>query len=112
MSFDLRLTTPACPIRDIQSLCGGYIQTVLARFKDRNLVMVVDEDGKLKEKPLNVMATWLTGFTADHIVGPAVLCREGLRDGEPDLVGFSGDEAAELAQEIVDSFLGKMEEDS
>lgn len=99
---------PENVLGDLQSLCGGYIQTVLARFQDRSLVLVLDEEGKLKDKPVNVIATWLTDFQMDKIVGPAVLCREGLRDGEPDLVGFSGEEASELAFEIVESFAGKL----
>ena len=99
---------PKNVLGDLQSLCGGYIQTVLARFQDRSLVLVLDEEGKLKDKPVNVIATWLTDFRMDKIAGHAVLCREGLRDGEPDLVGFGREEAAGLAQDIVESFLGKL----
>ena len=108
--FDLNIREldPGNILGDLQSLCGGYIQTVLARFQEQNMVLVLDEEGKLKDKPVNVIATWLSDFQMDKIVGPAVLCREGLRDGEPDLVGFDGEEAAKLAQDIVDSFLGKL----
>ena len=106
--LNIKELDPENVLGDLQSLCGGYIQTVLARFQDRSLVLVLDEEGKLKDKPVNVIATWLTDFQKDKIVGSAVLCREGLRDGEPDLVGFDGEEAAGLAQDIVDSFLGKL----
>lgn len=106
--LNIKELDPENVLGDLQSLCGGYIQTVLARFQGQSLVLVLDEEGKLKDKPVNVIATWLSDFQMDKIVGPAILCREGLRDGEPDLVGFTGEEAAELAQDIVDSFVGKL----
>ena len=67
-----------CPImRDLQELVGGYIQTVPLP-ESTEVVLVVDEDGKLKStaKP-NVRASRLSNSA---IVGNAVLV--GMVDGE------------------------------
>ena len=59
----------------LQDLVGGYIETVLVRMKPEEGVwplLIVDEEGRLKGKPLNTAATLLADV--DHnIVGDAVL---------------------------------------
>lgn len=98
---------PENVLEDFQRLCGGNIQIVPARLEDRDLILAVDEEGKLKGEDVNILGTFLTIKTlpADWIVGPAVLCQVGIRDGEPDLVGFEQKDAAELADQLVRGFL-------
>lgn len=90
-----------------QRLCGGPIQTVPARLGDRELILAVDEEGKLKDEEVNIIGTFLTmkSLPGDRIVGAAVLCQEGVRNGEPDLVGFDPEDAADLADQLVHDFM-------
>lgn len=98
---------PAKALEDFRRLCGGNIQTVSARLEDRDLILAVDEEGKLKGEDVNILGTFLTmkALPADRIAGPAVLCQEGIRDGEPDLIGFEQEDATELADQLVWGFL-------
>jgi Domain of unknown function (DUF3846) len=62
---------PNWSVRELQTLVGGYIE-VLRTIDGKYLV--VDEEGKLKKKPLNIQATrlYLHG-RHDPIVGTALL---------------------------------------
>ena len=97
---------PEKVLEDFQRLCGGFIQTVPARLGDRELILAVDEEGKLKDGEVNVLGTFLTmeALPGDRIAGPAVLCQEGVRNGEPDLIGFDPEDAADLADQLVHDF--------
>lgn len=69
----------------LRELVGGWLEVVRTR-DDR--IMVIDEEGKLKGKPLNQPATILYGSTADYIAGDAVLMDRPdayrlLNDGNP-----------------------------
>ena len=64
---------------------GGMIEIVRVHH---DIVMIVDDEGKLKNLPYNKVATYLYN-TDDFIVGPAILDK---RYG-PELVGLSQDEA-------------------
>lgn len=55
-----------------KAIGGGYIEIVPFR---PNLVMVVDEDGKMKRLPLNTVATRIyNSKTNDYIVGDVLVC--------------------------------------
>jgi hypothetical protein len=61
-------------LKELQSIVGGYIETV---FLNETTVMVVNEDGKLDELPINIRATEIirqAGIT-DTIVGDALVCK-------------------------------------
>lgn len=63
-------------LKSLQSLVGGYIEIVPT---NDGRLMVVDEEGKLKGKPVNMKATTLTrGIVADSdlIVGDVVVANE------------------------------------
>lgn len=52
-------------------------------------VLIVDEEGLLKDNPrTNLIASLLAG---QMIVGTVLIAREGMRNGEPDIKGFSLD---------------------
>lgn len=65
--------------------CVEHVQTI---FPDLHLL--VDESGKMKDpqKPLNTKASRLYPgtFYGDPIVGHAILCSLGYRNGEPDIL--------------------------
>ena len=78
----------------LQSEVDGYIETI--RIKDapnRHLIMVIDEEGKFKDKSINELA----GETAyirfdDYIVGDAIIVKEQ----DEDFVPLTDDEANEF----------------
>lgn len=60
-------------LKELQDYVGGYIEVV--RLKNDRL-MIVDEEGKCKNKPINLTAS-LVLFSenrCDRIVGDVVLC--------------------------------------
>ena len=75
-------------LKELQELVGGYIEVVptwlgddWAREEGVGLVMIVDEEGKLKGKPINSCATeMLANNIRDVIVGDAVIA--GVKDDE------------------------------
>ena len=60
-------------LKSYQDLVGGWIETVSA--KKKGLLMLIDEEGKLKHLPVNMMATHLMSrmYVGDVINGTAVL---------------------------------------
>ena len=79
------------------SLIGEQGLEIIRQWRKSHQVLLVDDCGLLRENPrLNVLASYLTGRV---IVGNAVMCKEGLRDDEPDIIGYSLHEvtAARLA---------------
>lgn len=87
-------------LEDMQALVGGYIETVGAQSLGRPLWMVIDEEGKLKGKPINLFATRIYRNPIDVIVGDAFICKEGLVNGEPDLVGLDPSDCAYLTRTL------------
>lgn len=62
-------------LTELQGLVDGYIEYV---YLGNGKVLVVDEDGKRKGKPVNMIATgWLrSDGRNDYICGPALLATE------------------------------------
>lgn len=61
-------------LESLQRAVGGYIQIVDAL---NGKCIVMDEEGKLKGKPLNRIATKLYCVAEDHIVGDVVVAEQG-----------------------------------
>ena len=79
----------------MQSMVGGYIERwCLQGHELDGLDLIIDEEGKLKERSYNPIATILAEilFHNDVIVGDTFVCAD---DGECNSVGLS--EAQELA---------------
>jgi hypothetical protein len=69
-------------LEELQTLVGGYIE--VARTTDGKY-LVLDEEGKLKRKPLNVAATRIYQHgRRDVIVGDAVVVDTKLEMNGPD----------------------------
>ncbi|MBQ2389610.1 MAG: DUF3846 domain-containing protein [Clostridia bacterium] len=75
----------------LQSEVDGYIETL--RIKDapgRCLIMIIDEEGKLKNKPVNELAGDIAYIRFDdYIVGDVVIVKEQ----DDDFVPLTDDEA-------------------
>ena len=79
----------------------NYIQVVCPKYYDDYLI-VLDEDGKLKPNHLNIIASamYATFEHGDPIVGDCLLVKEGIHNGEYDLVGLSLAEANKVKASI------------
>lgn len=72
----------------MSKLVGGYIEVVRTEYIPElycgcRMVMVVDDEGLLKQKPANTRASiFYPGY--DSIVGDVFLVGEGMVNGEPD----------------------------
>lgn len=53
-------------------------------------VLVIDDSGRLKDKPVNKLASLIYGIKrhGEPIVGNALLLKEGMFNGEPDLMSL------------------------
>ena len=68
-------------LKEMQEAVGGLIEIVTTRGLHElgDCIMVVNEEGKLKNLPRNTVATVLARlFPGDYIAGPAILCSTGL----------------------------------
>lgn len=87
---------------------GGYIEAVHPRELEHPLVMLINEEGLLRNLPFNAPASALYG-TLPHgqmIVGDVVIMQEGFVDGEPDIVGLDEDCIASLVDRF--EFLARL----
>lgn len=86
-----------------------FIETVyFSRGKD---LMIVDAEGLLKENP-RISPVGIVLYPG-AIVGTVIIAQEGIRDGEPDVLGFDTREQAEAsaaaAQTLAEMRYGRME---
>ena len=61
-------------LTEMQEIIGGYVEPI--RLNDGRMI-IVDEDGKSKNKEVNIPATNILRrdhFTTDYIVGTAIVC--------------------------------------
>ena len=67
-------------LEGLQQAVGGYIQIISLQSEyEPQTSLVIDEEGKLKGKPINKQATFMarhTIFPSDSIVGDVVICRD------------------------------------
>lgn len=87
-------------LSEYQKLVGGYLETVPTKL--HGLLLLLDEEGKLKDKTPNIPATMLAGLIGyDVIVGDAVLVR--LNAVGDDWTGWEARDSCRMA--VVEAFL-------
>ena len=67
-------------LTEMQEIIGGYVEPI--RLNDGRII-IVDEDGKSKDKAVNIPATNILRrdhFTTDYIVGTAIVCDADMID--------------------------------
>ena len=67
-------------LTEMQEIVGGYVEPI--RLNDGRMI-IVDEDGKSKDKAVNIPATNILRrdhFTTDYIVGTAIVCDADMID--------------------------------
>jgi hypothetical protein len=66
-------------LREVQAAVGGFVESL--PVSDQYL-MILDEDGKSKDKPLNERATKILhlagGSPSDYVVGDVLICERGM----------------------------------
>lgn len=90
--------------KTVGSAVGGYIEHVKPARLRHPHCMIVNEEGRLLDLPLNYVGSYFYG-TDQHgepIVGNIVIMKDGYRGGEPDIVGLNDVEAEQIKDVIVD----------
>lgn len=67
-------------LEEMQKIIGGYVEPI--RLNDGRMI-IVDEDGKSKDKAVNIPATNILRrdhYTTDYIVGNAIVCDADMID--------------------------------
>ena len=67
-------------LTEMQEIVGGYVEPI--RLNDGRMI-IVDEDGKSKDKAVNIPATNILRrdhYTTDYIVGTAIVCDADMLD--------------------------------
>ena len=88
--------------KTVGSAVGGYIEHVHPMRLTRPFCMIVNEEGRLLDLPLNHIGSFFYG-TDQHgepIVGNIVVMKDGYRNGEPDIVGLDDSEVEQVKHTI------------
>ena len=81
----------------IGKVVDGWIDIVHPMLLKNNFVMVVNDDGLIKELPRNRLGSFLYGTPmTDPIVGNIVICKEGYTENGLDLIDAEEHELEEL----------------
>ena len=103
--LEIRIEEFSDPLyKTVGSAVGGYIEHVHPMRLARPLCMIVNEEGRLLDLPLNYVGSYFYG-TDQHgepIVGNIVIMKDGYRGGEPDIVGLNDVEAEQIKDVIID----------
>lgn len=91
VTFTVKETNAEKMLRDLQDAVDGLIEIVRPfGISCDHLVMVVNDEGLIRGLPANPVGSLIYG---DMIAGTIVIMKEGIRDGEPDLIGLTKEEA-------------------
>lgn len=96
-------------LKELQRGVGGNIEIVNVKdpVDGRKLRLVIDDEGKIKGKRVNLRASLLYGSFYDCIVGDAILGKEIWTDDGPDVGKLEKEEALEL-QAVINERLGDL----
>lgn len=90
--------------KTVGTAVGGYIEHVKPARLRHPYCMIVNEEGRLLDLPLNPIGSFFYG-TDQHgepIAGNIVVMKDGYRDGERDIVGLNDVEAERIKDIITD----------
>ena len=103
--LEIRIEEFSDPLyKTVGSAVGGYIEHVKPARLRHPYCMIVNEEGRLLDLPLNYVGSYFYG-TDQHgepIVGNIVIMKDGYRGGEPDIVGLNDVEAGQIKDVIID----------
>lgn len=93
----------------ITDAIGGFMEIVRPRSFNEPYIMIVDEEGLLKDKPINLWASFAYGET---IVGDVLIMKEGFRNGEPDIIGLESEDMGiyyDILMDVISLYFSDME---
>lgn len=103
--LEIRIEEFSDPLyKTVGSAVGGYIEHIKPARLRHPYCMIVNEEGRLLDLPLNYVGSYFYG-TDQHgepIVGNIVIMKDGYRGGEPDIVGLNDVEAEQIKDVIID----------
>lgn len=103
--LEIRIEEFSDPLyKTVGSAVGSYIEHVKPARLRHPYCMIVNEEGRLLDLPLNYVGSYFYG-TDQHgepIVGNIVIMKDGYRGGEPDIVGLNDVEAEQIKDVIID----------
>lgn len=103
--LEIRIEEFSDPLyKTVGSAVGGYIEHVKPARLRHPYCMIVNEEGRLLDLPMNYVGSYFYG-TDQHgepIVGNIVIMKDGYRGGEPDIVGLNDVEAEQIKDVIID----------
>lgn len=101
--LEIRIEEFSDPLyKTVGSAVGGYIEHVKPARLRHPYCMIVNEEGRLLDLPLNHIGSFFYG-TDQHgepIVGNIVVMKDGYRNGEPDIVGLDDSEVERVKYTI------------
>ena len=101
--LEIRIEAFSDPLyKTVGSAVGGYIEHVKPARLRHPYCMIVNEEGRLLDLPLNYVGSYFYG-TDQHgepIVGNIVIMKDGYRNGEPDIVGLDDSEVERVKYTI------------
>lgn len=101
--LEIRIEEFSDPLyKTVGSAVGGYIEHVKPARLRHPYCMIVNEEGRLLDLPLNHIGSFFYG-TDQHgepIAGNIVVMKDGFRDGEPDIVGLDDSEVEQVKHTI------------
>ena len=80
-----------------------YVETVHPRYLQDPYVLIIDEEGRLKEEPaVNFIASYLYGAHEHHepIVGNALVMKLGMTNNGPDILPLDEAEARQVEESM------------
>ena len=103
--LEIRIEEFSDPLyKSVGSAVGGYIEHVKPARLRHPYCMIVNEEGRLLDLPLNYVGSYFYGADqhGEPIVGNIVIMKDGYRGGEPDIVGLNDVEAEQIKDVIID----------
>ena len=67
-------------LKSLQNTVGGYIEVISMDHLDPNIILICNEEGKIKDLPVNRILHDRYGNPLDYIAGIFIICAE--RNGE------------------------------
>lgn len=86
-----------------QNIGCQYVETIHARYLQEPYILMIDEEGRLKDKPsINFIASYLYGTHEHHepIVGNVLVMKLGMTDEGPDILPLDEAEARQVEESM------------
>lgn len=86
-----------------QNIGCQYVETVHPRYLQEPYILIIDEEGRLKDKPsINVIASYLYGTHEHHepIVGNVLVMKLGMTNEGPDILPLDEAEARQVEESM------------